>query len=238
MRSVIMRGYTLILAVFLLTVCHPAFAAMEDDPTLASIIFNQFEVTDDSENTAIFDMDAWIGRDLNKLWIKSELKSVDGNLEESELQLLYSHGFARYWDVQVGLRHDFDPSPGRTWAAFGIQGLAPYFFESDITFFIGENGRTALRFDFEREFMFTQKLILTPEIEANFYGKDDREIGIGSGLSDMEIRLRLRYEIRREFAPYIGVTYAKKYGDTADFARIAGNNDTSTWITLGIKIWL
>jgi copper resistance protein B len=120
----------------------------------------------------------------------------------------------------------------------GVQGLAPYFFESEITFFVGKSGRTALRFNFEYEFMLTQKLILTSEIEANIHGKDNRQTGIGSGLSDMEARLRLRYEIRREFAPYFGVTYAKQFGDTAEFTRIAGGNDTNTQITLGIKIWL
>ena len=232
-----MKQYNVLLAIFLAVVVHPAFAAMEDDPTLASVMFNQFEISDDNEDTLIIDMDAWIGKDLNKFWIKSELETVDGDLEESELQLLYSRGFARYWDVQLGLRHDFDPSPGRTWVALGIQGLAPYFFDSEITFFAGKNGRTALRADFEYEFMFTQKLILTPEIEVNFHGKDDREVGIGSGLSELEARLRLRYEIRREFAPYIGVTYAKTFGKTADFARIAGDNDTNTRITLGVKFF-
>lgn len=228
---------SVIVVILLLSTSLPAYAAMEDDPTLISVMFNQLEVTDDNEDTTIIDMDAWIGKDLNKLWFKSELEFVDGELEESELQLLYSRGFARYWDVQMGLRHDFDPSPGRTWVAFGVQGLAPYFFESEITFFAGENGRTALRADFEYEFMLTQKLILSPEIEVNFYGKDDREAGIGSGLSDMEARIRLRYEIRREFAPYVGVTYARTYGKTTDYARIAGSNDTNTRITLGIKIW-
>ena len=233
-----MKHYIIPLAIVLAAAVNPVFAAMEDDPTLASVMLNQFERTDDNGGDIIINMDAWLGKDLNKFWIKSKLERVDGDLEESELQLLYSRGFARYWDVQLGLKHDFDPSPSRTWVAFGIQGLAPYFFESEITFFAGKNGRTALRADFEYEFMLTQKLILTPEIEVNFYGKDDREVGIGSGLSDMEARLWLRYEFRREFAPYIGVTYAKTYGKTADFARIAGDNDTNTQITLGIRIWL
>jgi copper resistance protein B len=226
------------LAIFLAVSSHPAYAGMEDDPTLSSVIFNQFEVTDDKENTAIVDMDAWVGKDLNKFWIKSEAERTDGDLEESDLQMLYSRGFARYWDVQVGLKHDFNPSPSRTWAVFGIQGLAPYFFETDMALFVGENGRTAFSFEYERELLFTQKLILTPEVEVNFYGKDDPEIGIGSGLSNMDLRLRLRYEFRREFAPYIGITYSRKYGNTADFARSAGENDSNTQITLGIRLWL
>ncbi len=232
-----MKRTSILLTTLLGFVCQPVFAGMEDNPLLASLWVNQFETTDNKEDTLIVDLDAWIGKDLNKLWIKSELEVVDGEFEETELQLLYSRGIARYWDVQMGVRHDFDPSPSRTWAAFGIQGLAPYFFESEITAFAGDNGRTALRFDFEYEFRFTQKIYLTPEIEANFYGKDDREIGIGSGLSDAEFRLRLRYEIRREIAPYIGVTFARKFGDTADYAKLAGKSDSNTQMTLGIRFW-
>ena len=232
-----MKNKSLIFAFLLTLTIHPVSAGMNDDPILASLSLNQFEVTDDDEDTVIIDLDAWVGKDLNKIWIKSEIELVDGDFEETELQLLYSRGFARYWDVQMGVRHDFDPSPSRTWLAFGIQGLAPYFFESEITAFVGENGRTALRLDFEYELMFTQKLILTPEIEANFYGRDDRELGLGSGLSDTEFRLRLRYEVRREIAPYIGVTFARKYGNTADYAKLTGQNYSNTSIMLGIKLW-
>ncbi len=233
-----MKTCTKLIAIWLLTVSSPVFAAMEDDPTLASFIFNQFETGNSSENTLLGDMDAWIGKDLHKLWLKSEFEIADGELEESSVQLFYSRGFARYWDVQFGVRQDFDPSPRRSWAAIGLQGLAPYFFETDLTLFAGENGRTAFSFEFERELLFTQRLILTPEIEGIVYGKDDPAIGVGSGLSKVDYRLRLRYEIRREFAPYIGITWSRKYGDTADFARINGQSSGSTQLTLGLRVWL
>jgi copper resistance protein B len=85
--------------------------------------------------------------------------------------------------------------------------------------------------------MLTQKLVLSPEIELNFHGKDDEAVGVGSGLSDMELGLRLRYEIRREFAPYIGINYVKKYGDTADFARADGEDTHDTQIVAGFRAW-
>ncbi len=138
------------------------------------------------------------------------------------MQFLYSKAIARAWDFQLGVRHDFEPSPSRSWAAIGFNGLAPYFFDIDAAAFIGESGRTTLRFEAEYELLFTQRLILTPDIEINIYGQNDPDVGIGSGLSDIEAGLRLRYEIRREFAPYIGINWSRLFGNTEDFARIAG----------------
>ena len=138
------------------------------------------------------------------------------------MQFLYSKAIARYWDFQLGVRHDFEPSPSRSWAAIGFKGLAPYFFDIDAAAFIGESGRTALRFEAEYELLFAQRLILTPDIEINIYGQNDPDVGIGSGLSDIEAGLRLRYEIRRELAPYIGINWSRLFGNTEDFARIAG----------------
>ena len=144
---------------------------------------------------------------------------------------------ATYWDFQVGVRHDFRPSPGRSWAAIGFQGLGPYFFELDTALFIGESGRTALRFEADYELLLTQRLILTPEIEVNLYGQNDPDTGVGSGLSDLEAGLRLRYEIRREFAPYIGVNWLRLFGNTADFARGTGKSKSEGQFTVGIRAW-
>jgi copper resistance protein B len=129
------------------------------------------------------------------------------------------------------------PTPNRDWLAIGFQGLAPYFFEIDAAAFIGNNGQTALRLEAEYEVMLTQKLILTPEVEINAYSKDDEATGVGSGLSDIELGLRLRYEIRREFAPYIGVNWNKKYGDTANFSRDEGEDVSDTQFVVGIRAW-
>ncbi len=139
--------------------------------------------------------------------------------------------------AKIGARHDFNPSPSRSWAVFGIKGLAPYFFDIDAAAFIGESGRVALRFEAEYELLITQRLILTPEIEVNLYGENDPDVGIGSGLSDIEAGIRLRYEIRRQFAPYIGVNWSRLFGNTADFANIAGRDTSEAQLEIGLRAW-
>ncbi len=226
----------LLLAISLL-LARDAQAAAEDDPLLLMGVLDQFEWQDTGDNTLSWSGQGWLGKDLRKLWIKTEGEYSDGSTEDAEIQFLYSKAVATYWEFQVGVRHDFKPSPSRSWAAIGFQGLAPYFFETDIALFIGESGRTALRFDSEYELLLTQRLILTPEIEINLYGKEDIRVGIGSGLSDIELGLRLRYEIRREFAPYIGINWSKLYGGTADFARFAGEDTSEAQLVIGLRAW-
>lgn len=214
------------------------YAAAEDDPLLFMAMVDQLEVRLTSgDNPLTWDADAWLGKDLNKLWLKTEGERVDGENEEVELQLLYSRAVSAYWDFQAGWRGDLRPRPDRNWLAVGFKGLAPYFFEIDAAIFVGESGRTAARIDLEYEILFTQRLILTPEFETNLYGKKDAELGIGSGLSDIEVGLRLRYEFRREFAPYIGLNWWKKFGDTADFAKAAGHDSDDAQVTLGLRAW-
>jgi copper resistance protein B len=225
----------------LLALCVPAVAiaaGMEDDPLLAMVKIDKLEVheTDDG-NPWELKADAWIGKDLHKLWLKTEGEVHEGETEEAELQLLYSRAISPFWDLQVGARRDFKPEPERDWLAIGINGLAPYLFEVDAALFFGEEGRSAARLDAEYEYMFTQRLVLIPELEANLYGKEDEELGIGSGLSDLTLGLRLGYEIRREFAPYIGYTWSGLYGDTADYAEAAGADTQSRAWVAGIKLW-
>jgi copper resistance protein B len=228
--------------VFLLSVWVPALAVIannavasaEDDPVLTKTMIDQLEVRDaDGENPQVLEAQGWLGQDLQKIWIKVEAEQTDGETEEAELQALFSKSIAPYWDFQLGYRKDFQPSPDRDWAVIGFQGLAPYFFEIDTALFIGDSGRTALRLEAEYELLFTQRLILTPEVEANFYGQNDPDTGTGSGLSDVEVGLRLRYEIRREFAPYIGVNWSKKYGTSADFA----DDSDDTQLVFGVRAW-
>ena len=208
-----------------------SLAMMDDDPTVSMIRFNEFEVRD-NESSAL-DGDFWIGRDLRKFWVKGEVERHDGDIESSELQFLFSRAIAPNWDVQVGIRQEFDPSPDRTWFAFGVQGLAPYYFESDMTLFVGESGRTALRLSFEKELMLTQRWVLSPEIEVGLFGKDDAARGVGRGLSSAEVGVRLRYEFRREIAPYIGVHRERSFGRTADFS----GDDSRTTFVVGLRWW-
>jgi len=221
-----------------LSVPDEAPAAAADDPLLTMVIVDELEYRDaDDGSLQAWNAQGWIGKDLRKLWIKTEGERSGGSTEDAELQFLYSKSIARYWDFQLGLRQDFQPAPNRTWAVIGFQGLAPYFFEIDTALFIGNSGRTAFRLGAEYDLLFTQRLILRPDIEVNIYGKDDPEIGIGSGLSNLEAGLRLRYEIRREFAPYIGVNWSKLYGGTADFAAAAGQGSSDLQLTIGLRAW-
>jgi len=215
-----------------------ALAGSKDDPLLTKALIDELEVRyADEADPWVLNGQAWVGKDLQKLWFKAEMERADGETEEAELQALYSQAIAPFWDVQFGLRQDFQPTPSRSWGVIGLQGLAPYFFEIDTALFIGESGRSALRLEAEYELLFTQRLILTPEIEINFYGQNDVDLGIGSGLSDIETGLRLRYEIRREFAPYIGVIWNKSFGNTADFARNEGKDtDDLLWV-IGVRAW-
>jgi copper resistance protein B len=213
-------------------------AGMEDDPLLAMVNIEQLEVREaEGDDPLILKAEGWIGKDLNKLWIKTEDEFRKGKTEEAEVQLLYSRAVAPFWDFQAGWRHNSQPKPNRDWLALGFKGVAPYQFELDTALFLGGNGRTALRLDGEYEILFTQRLVLTPEVEMNFYGKDDPALDIGSGLSKTSVGLRLRYEIQREFAPYIGVHWWKKYGGTKDFAVAAGNKTDDVQLVAGIRAW-
>ena len=170
-------------------------------------------------NGQSWEAEGWYGNDADKLWLRSEGERSNGRLEDGEVEMLWNHAVAAFWSTQLGVRHDFGGSPQREWAAFGVQGLAPYWFEVEATAYVGPSGRTAARLRADYELLFTQRLILQPEFEMNLHGRSDPARGIGSGLSDAKLGLRLRYEIRREFAPYIGVVWTRRFGATADFAR-------------------
>lgn len=196
---------------------------------------DQLEVREEDSNALKGDL--WFGGNRDKLWFKGEWEREDG--EKKELQALYSRAVVPFWDLQMGLRHDFrlEDGPSKNWAAIGFQGLAPYFFEVDAALFVGEGGASAMRLEAEYELLFTQRLILSPEIELDFYGQNDPATHTGSGLSDMEAGLRLRYEITRQFAPYIGVHYEKKFGEAASFARANGESTSDTTWVIGLRTW-
>ena len=224
-----------LLTLLLSTTTHAG--GMVDDPLLAMLMVDQLEFQIADDDPLAWDAEGWVGYDLNKLWFKSDGEYLDGQFADAEVQALYSRAIAPFWDLQIGWRGDLEPTPTRSWLALGAKGLAPYFFDIDAAVFIGESGRTAARFKVDYEFMFTQKLILVPEVELNLYGKDDPAVGIGSGLADSELGLRLRYEIRREFAPYIGVNWIHLYGDTADYAEAEGDDTDEVQFLLGIRTW-
>ncbi|MGB3402291.1 MAG: copper resistance protein B [Microcoleaceae cyanobacterium] len=197
---------------------------VEDSQTFWLLLVDQLEFrTNDGEDTFNWDALSWVGGDYQKLWIKTEgdigLESGDG---EAELQLLYGKLIAPYWDFQAGIKYDqvysSDGGPGRASGVIGIQGLAPYFFEVDAAIFVSQDGDVSGRLQTEYQLLLSQRLILQPEFETNIAIQQVEEFGVGSGINDIELGLRLRYEFSRQFAPYIGINWTHKFGETAELA--------------------
>ncbi|CAM3625119.1 Copper resistance protein B [Bordetella sputigena] len=201
-------------------------------------LFDELEWQDARDGSALnWDFTGWVGGDVDRLWLRSEGERGNGRLEHAEAQALWGHAITPWWDLVGGVRQDFKPGPSQTWAAFGIQGTPLYNLESEITGFVGDSGQTSLRLKGEYDILITNRLILQPMAEVNFYGKNDPARGMGAGLGTSELGLRLRYEIRREFAPYIGVTWNRSYGNTADFARADGGSRNETRFLAGVRMW-
>lgn len=185
-----------------------------------------------------WDGEAWFGGDINRLTVKTEGSGEFGrSVEDAEVQALYSRAVGPYFNLQAGIRYDFKPSPSRTYATVGFEGLAPYWFDVEGALFLSETGDVLGRLEGYYDQRITQRLVLQPRAELNFAAQDVPENGIGSGLSDIELGLRLRYEIKREFAPYIGVSYDRKIGGSARFARAEGENVGGPSLVIGVRTW-
>lgn len=210
---------------------------MEDNPRVSMFVLDQFEYFRDRNDDGLaWDARFRYGRDINRLWVRSEGERVNGKTD-ADVEAFWGRAVAPFWDALFGVRHDFGSGPKREWAAFGVQGLAPYRFNVEATGYLGQSGRTAARLKAEYDLLLTQRWIFTPEFEANFYGKNDRARDVGSGLSDAALSFRLRYEIRREIAPYIGVSWGRKFGKTAEFARDDDEPVSDRRIMAGIRLW-
>ncbi|CAM2902530.1 copper resistance protein B [Brevundimonas diminuta] len=181
----------------------------------------------------------WTGGDINRFWWKTEGEGeIDGKLHEAEVQALYSRAIAPFWDVQAGVRQDFRPDgDDTTHLTVGVQGVAPYWFEMSAAAFLSTEGDLTARAEAEYDQRITQKWILQPAIEVALSASDIPELEIGSGLTSVTAGLRLRYEIRKEFAPYVGVEWTRSLGDTADYAKARGQDPEDTRFVVGIKAW-
>lgn len=205
---------------------------------IGMLLLDHLETVDSRNgNAQSFELTGWYGRDINKLWFRSEGDVSHDKLSHGDVEAFWNHAIATYWGTQLGMRHDLGEGPGRNWLAFGVQGLAPYWFELEATGYVGQSGRTSARLRANHEVLFTQRLILEPELEFNLYGKNDPARRIGSGLSDVSLGLRLRYEIRREFAPYVGINWVRRIGITADYARADGQHAFDQQVVAGFRIW-
>ena len=182
--------------------------------------------------------EAWFGGDINRLTVKTEGEGGFGDaVDSAELQILYSRAIGPYFNLQAGVRHDIRPSPSRTYATLGFEGLAPYWFELEGALFLSDKGDLLGRIEGYYDQRITQRLIVQPRAEVNVSAQDVRENGLGSGVTDAELGLRLRYEIVREFAPYVGVSWERRFGDTARFARAAGEGTGGFGFVMGVRAW-
>lgn len=185
-----------------------------------------------------WDSRSWIGGDRNRLWIRTEGDAVDGVLDTAEAQLLFGRSFSRWWEVVGGVRFDARPTPAHTWLAVGVQGRAPQFLDVQATAFVGPSGHVAARIEIEHDLLVTQRLVLQPLVELSLSGKDDPDRGIGAGVSTGEVGFRVRYEFRREIAPYAGVVWHRKLFGTGDFARERGGDAGGWHVVAGLRFWL
>ena len=202
---------------------------------MANIVEYQFRK---GRNSFEWDAEGWYGGDINRLWVKTEGEGAFGKgIETAELQALYSRAIDPYWNVQAGVRYDFRPNPSRVYAAVGLEGLAPRFFDVEGTLFLSNKGEFMARAEAAYDQRITQRLILQPRVEVDLAAQNSREIGVGAGLSQAEIGVRVRYDIRREFAPYIGVQYQRAFGRTASYLRDEGEEAGGFQFLAGVRAW-
>lgn len=203
-------------------------------------IFHMFRLETDyggSEDGGIasWDLDGWVGTDENKLWLKSEGEHKDGKIEDAEFWALYSRNISTFWDAQVGIRYDAEPT-STAYAVVGINGLAPYFFETEAHLFISDKGDVSARLREENDFLLTQKLILQPYAEINLSAQDVPERDVGVGLVDGKIGLQTRYEFTRKFSPYVDVHYGRKFGETSSIAKSNGEDNDELVGAIGLRL--
>lgn len=212
--------------------------AHDDNALNYFVLFDQFEWQNGRDNALSWDTKGWIGRDRDRLWFRTEGEREGSRLAHAEAQVFYGRAIARWWDALAGVRQDARPGAAQTWVGVGLQGLAPYWFEVEATAYVSTAGATHLRLETEYELLVTNRLILQPLVEANLYGRADPSRGRGAGLSAVEGGLRLRYEFRREFAPYVGVTWQRRLFGAADDARALGQRAGSVRLALGLRLWI
>ncbi len=254
MKEIVNRKSVYLYKLLLIVLCALLFYsqayAQEDwpdpvqDQIYSKFIFDQLEYRwNDGPDTYVWDAQGWVGSDYNKFWVKTEgayqpSSRVSG---DTEIQALYSRLIAPFWDFQIGLRYDYvfgaGPNSGRTLATIGLQGLAPYVFEVEPALFISDDGDVSARFTSTYDFLVTQRFIVQPRLEVNAASGDARKFGIGSGFNDVMFDLRFRYEVRREFAPYVGFSWTQLLGETKNIAEAENAKTSNFAVVAGVRIW-
>jgi len=211
----------------------PLMAEMNDDPLIATLNVNNLELQNRNPNSVAWDIFGWAGYDENKIYFYTSGDKQNNSVSNTQNQFLYAHSIAPYWDIQIGLGRDTYGSNNKNWGVVALQGLAPYFFNTKAALLFASDGNIGLRLDLDYDLLITQKLIFTPSFSSDFYTKNAQKVSLGSGLSNVTLGVRLRYEIRREFAPYIGVEWTKNFTNTNRYDPL---NDA--YIVVGLKYWL
>lgn len=215
-----------------------------DDALRAGALFEQLEYRIGSGGPDPFAWEAqgWVGYDYDRFWWKSEGEAVfDGPDEgESETDLLYSRLVTPFWNAQVGVQYANAWEPGRysdRWSAvLALQGLAPGMLELDTSLYLSEHGDVTAEVEGEYDLRITQRLVLQPRAELGFSAQEVPERGLGAGLTDAHLDLRLRYEVRRRLAPYVGLRYRLLVGETADLAEERGRDTDQLLVFAGIRL--
>ena len=185
-----------------------------------------------------WDGEAWFGGDIDRAELRTEgTGTLRRGTDDAEMQALYSHAIDPYFNLEAGIRQDFAPTPTRTYATVGIEGLAPFMFQTEARLFVSTRGEVLGRLEAWYDQRVTQRLVLQPRAELNLSAQTTPARRIGSGLYDAELGLRLRYEIARRFAPYVGISYAAETGRTARYARTDGKDPTTTSFVAGARFW-
>ena len=213
--------------------------SMHDNEPFFQVIADRLEYRNNGDNEVVlWDADAWYGADYNKLYLESEGEwNTNGTTESAQLEVFWNHTITTYWDTQLGLRHDFKPEQSRSFLAAGVQGMAPYVFEVDATAYVSEDGDPSAVLELERDFYFTQRIALQPRMETEFAFTDVPEYNVGAGFTNIEAGLRLRYEISRKFAPYVGVSWEQALGESKHMIETAGEDSSNTAFVAGMKLW-
>jgi copper resistance protein B len=210
--------------------------AMRDNAIHGFVLVDRLETGIDGDAQS-WAARSWIGTDRDRVWLRSEGERTGNGTHSADLEVFYGHSVARWWELLVGVRHDFAPAGAQDFIAVGVTGLAPYKFEVSATAYLGASGHSAARLEVEYETLLTNRLVLQPLLEANLYGQEDPRRGLGSGLSTVEAGLRLRYEFTRRFAPYIGVVRERAFGGTATLRRGSGEDTDDTRFVAGLRLW-
>lgn len=218
----------------------PASAEVMDDDLFTLVLVDELEYrARDGSDLVVWEGQARVGNDDHKVALKSrgEYDLDIDKFEAAEFQLLYMRPFDTFADIEFGLRHDIKPDPDRTYAVLGINGLAPQWFEFDASAFVSNKGDASARLEAEYDILLTQRLVLQPTAELNVALSDDQPTGVGAGINDVELGLRLRYEVAREFAPYVGISWERRFGKTADFARDEGEDTNDLAGVIGVRLF-